>query len=168
MSSVDERLRGTGVLPVFVRIKPAAGLHWLERIFSFGISFGCLTLFYISAKLVPDGRGIGTHEQLGLPACGFVQIFGMPCPSCGFTTSFALFVRFRWWESFWNQPAGFAIALAAVMVAWVGLYEAVTGRPAHRLFGRYVTARGVFGAALFVLLAWAWKIALVKVMHHEI
>ena len=31
-----------------------------------------------------------THLQLGLPRCAFYDKTGYPCPSCGFTTSFAL------------------------------------------------------------------------------
>jgi hypothetical protein len=31
-----------------------------------------------------------THRQLGLPQCEFYRRTGYPCPSCGFTTSFAL------------------------------------------------------------------------------
>src|SRR5712691_11955934 len=31
-----------------------------------------------------------THLQLGLPRCAFYEKTGYPCPSCGFTTSFAL------------------------------------------------------------------------------
>ena len=34
-----------------------------------------------------------THRQLGLPPCTFADVTGVPCPSCGMTTSFALLVR---------------------------------------------------------------------------
>ena len=41
---------------------------------------------------VPERR-MGTHQQLGLPACSFVAMTGYPCPSCGMTTSFSLLIR---------------------------------------------------------------------------
>ena len=40
-------------------------------------------------RLHPDSRGYGTHEQLGLPPCGFLVDHGVPCISCGMTTAFA-------------------------------------------------------------------------------
>ncbi|NBO19844.1 MAG: DUF2752 domain-containing protein, partial [Proteobacteria bacterium] len=42
--------------------------------------------------LTPDARGLGTHEQLGLPPCGFYLWYGLPCPSCGMTTSWPHFL----------------------------------------------------------------------------
>lgn len=43
----------------------------------------------------PDGtaRRMETHRLLGLPPCTFYKVTGLPCPSCGMTTSFALLVR---------------------------------------------------------------------------
>jgi lysophospholipid acyltransferase (LPLAT)-like uncharacterized protein len=43
----------------------------------------------------PDGtpRDKETHRQLGFPRCTFYDLTGVPCPSCGMTTSFALLVR---------------------------------------------------------------------------
>lgn len=51
-------------------------------------------LLGIAWSLVPDARGFGTHEQLGLTPCGvnrLLEAAGMAnprCPSCGMTTSF--------------------------------------------------------------------------------
>ncbi len=55
-------------------------------------------VFSIAVYLNPYGengeaRTMETHLQLGLPQCTFKQWTGKPCPSCGMTTSFALFVR---------------------------------------------------------------------------
>jgi hypothetical protein len=63
-----------------------------------GIAAGLGIVFGIAAWLNPyalDGqaRTMETHRQLGLPPCTFKDFTGLPCPSCGMTTSFALLVR---------------------------------------------------------------------------
>src|SRR5947209_2100708 len=42
-------------------------------------------LLATAACLTPSPRGMGTHQQLGLPPCTVVQWFGVRCPSCGMT-----------------------------------------------------------------------------------
>ncbi len=63
-----------------------------------GIALALLGVFTLAALInpyAPDGtaRTMGTHTQLGLTDCGFYLVTGVPCPSCGMTTSFALLVR---------------------------------------------------------------------------
>ena len=52
-----------------------------------------LGLFGVARFLSPDPSGFGTHEQLGMMPCGFKLMFGIPCPSCGMTTSWSWLVR---------------------------------------------------------------------------
>jgi hypothetical protein len=61
----------------------------------------------LSRYLQPSTRGVGTHEQLGLPPCTFLQLTGIPCPSCGLTTSFAHAAHLHFWDSIIAQPFGF-------------------------------------------------------------
>src|SRR4051812_16213315 len=62
------------------------------------VAVGLVGVFVVAARLDPydaDGapRTMATHTQLGLPECNFLRLTGVPCPSCGMTTSFALLIR---------------------------------------------------------------------------
>ncbi|MFV0443608.1 MAG: DUF2752 domain-containing protein [Planctomycetaceae bacterium] len=83
--------------------------------------------FVVASRLEPDPRGYGTHQRLGLPECSFRSWFGIPCPSCGGTTAFALFVRGRWIESARANLSAFGAAiLSAVLIPW-SLYSSGIG-----------------------------------------
>lgn len=154
-----ERLTG---LPVYVRLTPVRRLGLVPRLLSLGLSAGCVLLLGVAASISPDARGVGTHEQLGIAPCTFMAVYGWPCPSCGYTTSFSLFAHLRWGQSLYNQPMGFLLALATAMVAWGGAYVALTGKPLHRLFGRFFTGKWVLAVTVLMVLAWGWKMGLVK------
>jgi 4-amino-4-deoxy-L-arabinose transferase-like glycosyltransferase len=84
--------------------------------------------FVLSAWLQPDPRGFGTHQGLGLPPCGFRVWFGVLCPSCGSTTSFAHFVRGEWDSAIRSNAGAFGMAcLCAAAIPWL-LFGAATGR----------------------------------------
>jgi hypothetical protein len=93
----------------------------MERVVWAVIVLGCLTVLGLSAWLEPSTAGHGTHEQLGLPACGMVTAYNMPCPSCGFTTTFAHAAHFRFIEAIKNQPFGFLLFMGAVAAIPIGI-----------------------------------------------
>lgn len=80
-----------------------------------------LTLLLLSLRLDPDPRGLGTHEQLGLPACGYLERTGKPCLSCGMTTAFAHMAALSPRSAFVANPMG-AILFVCVLVTpfWLG------------------------------------------------
>jgi hypothetical protein len=62
------------------------------------IVVGLTAVFVTAVRIYPydaDGsaKRMATHRQLGLPPCTFYGVTGLPCPSCGMTTSFALLIR---------------------------------------------------------------------------
>lgn len=90
-------------------------------------------LFAVAVRIDPygaDGRPatMGTHQQLGLPPCNFVRLTGLPCPSCGMTTSFALLVRGDVLASLRANAVGTLLAVFFLgLIPW-SLAGAVRGR----------------------------------------
>jgi hypothetical protein len=57
-----------------------------------------------------------THLQLGLPPCTFRLLTGMPCPSCGMTTSFALLMHGDIAASLRANAVGTVLAIIAMLL----------------------------------------------------
>jgi hypothetical protein len=83
-----------------------------------------VTVFGVALSLDPyTDAGVPltmeTHRQLGLPACTFKELTGLPCPSCGMTTSFALLIRGDVVNSARANFAGMALAAFGLLfVPW--------------------------------------------------
>jgi hypothetical protein len=118
--------------------------------------FGLLAL---AACLSPDPRGVGTHTHLGLPPCGLMLLWGVPCPTCGMTTAFAHTVRGHWLAACRTQPAGFLAAVATAVYAAVSAATVASGRQWRVNWYRVRPARVVTIIVAIVLLAWAYRIA---------
>jgi hypothetical protein len=122
-----------------------------------------VTVFIVAASLNPyfeDGtpRTMETHRQLGLPQCTFKEVTGLPCPSCGMTTSFSLLIHGDVWNSLRANFAGTALATVGLFyVPWSILC-------AWR--GRFVLIRSLemtlfkLSIAFMILLFGRWGIAL--------
>ncbi len=124
-------------------------------------AIACLAVLGVAAWLTPDPAGMGTHHQLGMHACGFLERTGMPCATCGMTTSFSHFAHGQIVRSFFTQPMGFMLALLTAATVWVGAYIAFTGVPAWLITSRWPKLRLALGLIGFGIAAWAYKIVLV-------
>ena len=151
-------MSGPVVPPIFSpRIeRVVVGLY--GRVVAFLVSFACLSLMIVAAHLTPNPSGMGTHTQLHLDQCQFALRTGLPCPSCGMTTSFAWLSRGNFPAAIYVQPMGAMIALAAIVTFWAGLYIAATGRAVYRLLSLGPSRYYVPGIVALAVLAWAWKI----------
>lgn len=89
-----------------------------------------LALLALAAWLSPDpyGEGYGTHRQLGLPPCSFIQVFGFRCPSCGMTTAWSYVVRGRLQSAVAANAGGALTAIIAALAAPWCLAAAARGR----------------------------------------
>lgn len=76
-----------------------------QIIYSILIFIAC-SILAIARILRPSPNGFGTHEQLGLPPCIFLKLTGLPCPSCGLTTSFTHAAHFHFYQALAVQPFG--------------------------------------------------------------
>lgn len=93
-----------------------------ERWLLVGVCLGIFTLFGVARVLTPNESGVGTHRALGFPPCGAIVAWGIPCPSCGMTTSWAWFVRGQFGRSWSSNPGGLMLAIfVLVMATWMGI-----------------------------------------------
>ncbi|MCG8405232.1 MAG: DUF2752 domain-containing protein [Phycisphaerales bacterium] len=130
-----------------------------------GVALACLAVLGVAAVLTPDPRGHGTHEGLGklfgtraMPPCSWPLITGLPCPTCGMTTSFSNVVRGRLVTAFVAQPAGMVLCLATIGMLFYSLYVALTGWKIWVHWDR-VSVRLMLGLGLLIMGGWAFKLA---------
>jgi hypothetical protein len=135
-----------------------SGLSLYGRVWSLVVCGTCLAVLIIAARLTPSPEGVGTHTEMGFHECEFLARTGLPCPSCGMTTSFAWFVRGNLVASVYVQPMGTVLAAICAITFWVTLYMAVRGKSLSRLV-RWIPSRYYLPPLLtLAVLAWAWKI----------
>lgn len=129
----------------------------IDRVVGGLLAAMCLTVLLLAARIEPSPFGHGTHTQLGLPACGWVQMFHKPCMTCGMTTAFAHAARLDLWASFKTQPMGCVLAVASAVLFWAGLAVAVFGFQLGQLALRLLTAKFAILLAVGLAAAWAYK-----------
>jgi hypothetical protein len=119
-----------------------------------------IALLVTASCLRPSPLGRGTHEQLGLPPCTFVALFGQPCPSCGMTTSWAHAVRGQFWPALKANVGGTILAVAAALVGPWLLISAVRGRWLYGPPSEAVLIWGGLGLIALTLTDWAMRLRL--------
>jgi hypothetical protein len=128
-----------------------------------GVAVGLVAVFVTARRLdpyFPDGtpRRVGTHQQLGLPPCTFRVATGLPCPSCGMTTSFAFLMHGDVGQSLRANAVGTLLAVFGLgLIPWC-LASAWRRRPLFvRSVERTVTT---FVLVLLGLLLVRWTVML--------
>ena len=106
----------------------ALRLTWLERAVVVAAGALLVSLLATAAWLSPSSRGMGTHQQLGLPPCTIVAWFDMRCPSCGMTTSWSHMVRLQPLAALRANAGGALLAVAAAFTGPWLLGSGVRGR----------------------------------------
>ncbi|MHC4195031.1 MAG: DUF2752 domain-containing protein [Planctomycetota bacterium] len=118
--------------------------------------------FFVLARLAGAGKvDIGRWTE----PCGFKQKYGLPCPTCGMTTSALSFAGGKIKESFSIQPAGgpagglfcsvlVVAAFLAFLAAFFGVYFIFLRR-----FFTEVKIRHII-LALIIIIAAGWLVTL--------
>ena len=141
--------------------KPGVSFH-NDKIIYAGLTVLATFTLTIARFLSPSAKGYGTHQQLGLPPCIFFNLTGIPCPSCGLTTSFAHAARLHFYQAFLTQPFGliaFCLTVSCLPVFAHLIHRQISWREA-------IQSRGVrtlfYLLLVFYLLSWFYKIIVVK------
>lgn len=130
--------------------------HWIVL----ALTTTSLAVFVAFALFVkPDARGFGTHEQLGLPPCRTIEWWGVPCPGCGVTTSFALAAHGDLLGALRTQPFGAVLGVLVPLVALWGLVVHFRGRDLRREISRALRPRLVVVLVALFVGAWLYKVA---------
>ncbi len=119
-----------------------------------------LAVLAVFGTLQPDSSGMGTHEQLSLPACSFLARTGWPCPTCGLTTSLAAMAHGDVALACRAHPFGVAVFLALLAAGLAGGMDLLT---AGEIFNKKDVLRPrawwALAAGGGLLLGWAVKLA---------
>jgi len=129
-----------------------------------GIALGWTAVFAIAAWLSPYTGGgealrMETHRQLGLPPCTFKTFSGLPCPSCGMTTSFALLIHGDVINSLKANWVGTLLAtLGLAFIPW-SLASAARRRYIFIESLELVLIKLIVGFLILMLLRWSIVVA---------
>jgi hypothetical protein len=121
---------------------------------------GLLALLVVARCLVPDpeGRGFGTHQQLGLPPCTFYVVTGWRCPTCGMTTAWSHVVRGQWRRAVRASACGTLSALlAALSIPYLVLSAVRRQWVVVRPSSRHVLRLGM-GMVAIMMLEWVLRL----------
>lgn len=136
--------------------------HWFASVTAAVVFALSLGLLVVASRLDAAPTGVGTHSQLGMAPCGFLDRTGMPCATCGMTTSFALAADGRLIDAFFNQPAGALLALLTAIVALLSAYAMVKGMSLMPLVLALWKPMTIAAIAIMVLGAWGYKILIMQ------
>jgi len=104
-----------------------------------------------------------------LDPCGLKQRYGLPCPTCGMTTSVLAFCRGEIFESFYIQPTAALLCCIMVIAAFLALLIAVFGiyfRFLDRFFSEVKIKHIIL--ALLVIIAAGWAVTLARALAENI
>lgn len=121
---------------------------------------GSMALLGVAATLEPASAGYGTHESLGLPACGFKRFTALPCATCGMTTAFSHAANGNLIAAFSVQPAGTLLALLTAMTAVVAGAAMVFGFSLAPLAQSIANRRTVLTLGVALIGGWVYTLLL--------
>jgi hypothetical protein len=133
------------------RQRVKAGIVFLVVAASFGV------LWLAAHRKIEIGRWLGV--------CGFKQRYGLPCPTCGMTTSALVFVRGKIFKSFHIQPAAALLCCVLVLVGFLAFITVVFGVYFDfiKRFFEEVKIKHIVLVLIFIIAA-AWAVTLARAL----
>ena len=159
---------GFEVVPTVEVWEDGDRMAWWIRLNLALVGVGLLAVFTVGACLHPyDGDGgprrMETHRQLGLPPCTFLATTGLPCPSCGFTTSFSLVAHLDLVNALRANSVGALLAVYCLaVIPWV-LVSAWRGRIVVIQSVERFLITSLIGFVVLMLTRWGIILAVVKI-----
>jgi hypothetical protein len=126
----------------------------IARVAWAALAGAALSVLITARMLTPSPTGRGTHLALGLPPCGFLAWTGMPCPTCGLTTAFALLARGEILASLRAHPLGVPLFLACLAAVGVAFLGAVRGDSLAARVDELRADRWALGGVIALLTTW--------------
>ena len=130
------------------------GAWWRVRACLLAGTSGLILL--IGVILSPRPGGYGTHEQLGLAACGIMERYHLPCPACGLTTSVSSMARGQVRLAFRAHPFGPFLFAGLVLAFLASAAELAMGRDLLKWLGP--GSRWFWALAGGILLGWGMRL----------
>lgn len=137
-----------------IREQLPSWLRWLCLVSGLGL----LALLVLARSLTPSPEGIGTHQQLGLPPCTAVVLWGIPCPTCGMTTSWSWVVRGNLIEAAQANLGGMMLAVIAIGFLPAACYFFLVGRASSGQWFSNFLAASLVTSCCVTLIQWAYRV----------
>jgi hypothetical protein len=128
-----------------------------ERLVVGAAVLGVVALLITARWLEPSPVGYGTHQQLGLPPCSSVLVFGARCPACGMTTAWAWALRGDLESAARANLGGALLVLIALAYIPVFCYFIARGRWSRHGWLAFSLAAALSLAMVVACLQWAWR-----------
>ena len=143
--------------------KPSAAdgkLNTTERLGLLAIASILVMMLAVARWLSPDPSGMGTHQQLGLPACTMLAFSGVRCPGCGMTTSWAHTMDGNFVEAFQTNAAGSLLCWLCVACVPILAWVIVAGRRTRDGWASTFALCGFLAAMTIALIEWGLRLLL--------
>lgn len=111
----------------------------------------------VLSRVVPDPRGYGTHERLGMTECSWPATVGMPCPTCGATTAACLVVHLAPLRALAVHPFGAVLAASGIVLAAVAGWCVLARRSLALLLSRLPYGTIMICAVVLFFASWGYK-----------
>lgn len=120
---------------------------------------GLAGLLSIASLLEPSPQGYGTHRQLGFPNCSLITLFGLRCPGCGMTTSWAHCMRGDIESALQANAGGTMLCLLSIVCAPAMIVLGISGRPSRGRWFFIASTTGFCIAMGVAILEWLIRLA---------